>query len=394
MAIVINHNPPTYASAHGDLLFSVYEATKALDPVTYPQYKYVCDIYIAGVLITRTKVWPHPVHKRGVFNIAPIVRAYVAAQLNPAAGIEAQELALNEFYIDVVCKFGEEYDLTTYTNLTVDSTRRYYNHYNGQITGDETILDSFTDKPLSNRPSTGYVRLTDPYFFVPYFVITGTNLGIAITTYDAAGNSINNDSTTLTVSNGTMQLLNLSPIAVDATFPTLGILDPGVAYYEVEIEGTTWFTFHIKCEAMHTPYTLHFLNQFGGFESICFNKKSSKMVDIEKKDFTKLPYTVNSSTGAIEYKNAGNVVNETKSSYASRYMKKLRLSTDFLTDAEWVWLKELAISPNVFITEGSNIIPVTLNMPNYEEKKFINEKTINPLVIDLEYGVSLNAQYR
>lgn len=394
MAIVINDHPDDYSSAHGDLLFSVYEATKAVDPVTYPDYKYVCDIYIAGDLKERKKIPPNPVHFRGVFNIAPIVRSYIAAQLNPAgAGIEAQEFGNGEFFIDVQVKFGEEYNFTLTPALEVDSVRRYYNHYNGQIIDDETVLGDYLDEPLSNRPSRGAVRANDPYFFVPYFVKTGTVFGLAVTTYDASGNAINNDSTTFSASNGTMQLLNLCPIAIDVDFPTLGILNAGVAYYEIEIEGTTYYTFDIKCESIYEPFTIHFLNQLGGFESMCFNKVSRTSYDIERKSFSKLPYSVNSSTGVIEYHNAGNVVNEIKNVYASLQGKKMKFNTDLLTDAEWVWLKELVFSPDVFVTIGSFIVPITITQTNYEEKKFITDR-LNPLQIEVDFGAMLNTQFR
>ena len=49
MAITIQSNPGTYYSAHGNLIWVVYEATKANDPVIYPDYKYVAEIGRAHV---------------------------------------------------------------------------------------------------------------------------------------------------------------------------------------------------------------------------------------------------------------------------------------------------------------------------------------------------------
>jgi hypothetical protein len=391
MAIVLNDNPGTYYSAHGDLLFSVYEAVKAIDPVTYPNYQYVCDIYIGGTLITRTKVYPHPTHKRGIFNIAPIVRAYLLAQLNPAtSGVFVQSMASGEFFIDVQCKFGEDYDYTTYPNLLTDSSRTYYNHYNGQITSDESVLDGFIGNYLTNRPRTANVRFDDPYFFVPY-AISGTITDITVNSYTAAGVLIDADTNSEAVTANACNILNLSPSAINTYFGST-IIPSTAAYYVVDMDGNE-MRFDIVCEPMHEPYTLHFLNQFGGFESVSFNKKSVKTHDIERKEFSRLPYTINASTGAIEYGNAGNVVNETRVAFASRYTSKLKVSTDFLTDDEWTWLRELVMSTNVFITEGTKIIPVAVMASNYEVKKFINDK-LQPLVLDLDYGTQLNTQYR
>ena len=49
MAIVINNTPVDYSSAHGDLVYTVYESVKANDPTTYPNYKYICDVYVLGL---------------------------------------------------------------------------------------------------------------------------------------------------------------------------------------------------------------------------------------------------------------------------------------------------------------------------------------------------------
>jgi hypothetical protein len=186
MAIVINSNPPTYSGLHNDLLFTVYEGVKAIDPTTYPNYKYVCDVYVAGVLIFRAKAFPNPVNKRGLFNIAPILRNYIAQQFNPLAntsGILCQQFGSGEFYLDVVVKFGEEYSFTTYTNLLIDSSRRYYNHYNYQTYSSPTILNNYVDKLASNRPYNNSLLFTAPNYYVPFFSVGSSTINITVNSY-------------------------------------------------------------------------------------------------------------------------------------------------------------------------------------------------------------------
>lgn len=392
MAIVLTDAPPTYSSIHGDLLFTPYEATKATDPVTYPDYKYVCDVYVNAVLIYRAKTFPEPVSKRGVFNIGAIVRAYVATQLvADVSGILTQEMGANEFYLDVQCKFGEEYLFTLTTNLLVDSSRRFYNHYNNQITGsvDETILAAKLDTPLTNRHTTATILLDTPKYFIPFFCSAGS-LSVEVNVFNAANVSIDTGSYSLSTNAGQMQLLNLSPTAIN-TDEGSTLIGTTAAYYIVEIDGYP-FRFDIVCEAIHDVYTIHFLNQYGGFDSMGFRKVSRKKYEVEKRSYSQQPFRI-SSGGVVEYANSGDVVNETKTAYASLFGQKMIITTDNLVDEEWVWLKELQFSPNIYVEIGGKLIPVTITGSTYEEKKWINDK-IKPLQIEVEFGVRLNTQYR
>lgn len=184
MAIVINSNPGDYYSANGDLIFVVYEATKANDPVTYPDYKYVADIYVGLTLVARLKKVPHPDNKRGVFNIGDIVRNYIALAFNPESTVfVSQELGLTEFFIDVTVKFGEEYGFTLYTNLLIDSERRYYNHYNGRMLGMNTALTPYLDKVASTRPYATPVNANDNFTLIPYLPSTNDSFDVIITKY-------------------------------------------------------------------------------------------------------------------------------------------------------------------------------------------------------------------
>jgi hypothetical protein len=426
MAIVINSAPASYSSLHGDLIFTVYEATKATDPVTYPNYKYVCDVYIGGTLAFRAKAFPNPVNKRGVFNIAAIVRNYMALQFNPSgAGVLAQQLGSTEFYLDVQCKFGEEYAYTTYLNVLVDSSRRFYNHYNNQIYSTTTILGDYVGALATNRPYLNSLLYTCSKFFVPFFSTSGT-LDISVTASTATqyipnggfllatggdrlittsgdriiptgfdGGTSSSTSTTAThsytVTAGSLQILNLSPVAINADMP--GIINGTTDSYVVTINGTVSIQFRVADERIFTPYTVHFLNQLGGVESIDFRKLSRKTYDVEKKSYVQQPFRMDGS-GVISYSNAAGVVYETGTTYSSQFKQKMRLSTELLFTQDWKWLKELIFSPLVYLQDGSYIVPVSVTNNNYEEIKFVNERAMKPLVIDIEFGVQLNAQYR
>jgi hypothetical protein len=391
MAIVLNTTPGSYQSAHGDILFAAYEATKATDPGTYPNYKYVCDVYINAVLVSRLKTFPEPTYLRGVFNIGSVVRNYLSHQLNPASGINAQEFGAGEFKIDVICKFGEEYNGVLYTDLTTDSTRTYYNHYNGRLVGDDTILDSYLDLALTNRPAAIDIDLNATNHFIPYFPSTTASLNVVIKTYDYGNTLITTQTDSFSASSAKyLMLFNAGPAAINSVHTNL--INSGVKYYTVKIGATSIYQFNVNSNCKYTTYTLHFLNKFGGYESYDFNKVSRKTVSIDKKDFGKLPYVIDAS-GGLNYKTSNGVLYEDRSTYASQFIEKLKLNSDWVNDGTYTWLTDLMLSPVTYIQQGNYLVPVVIGMTDYEQKKVVNDRLTN-IELNIEYGNRLNAQYR
>lgn len=524
MAIAINDHPGEYYSAHGDLLFVVYEATKSNDPINYPDYKYVADVYIDSVMVARVKKWPQPDSKRGIFNIGSIVRNYLTTIFNPAGAFLAQQLGEEEFFSRVVVKFGEEYDGTLYTNLTVDDERYYFNHYNGKLIGSRTALTSKVGEVITNRPYFNKVMYSGSRSFLTYLPDSNSDFPVEIKTYNsvlirtenstypsnnhgatislpwslsqgvgvdvdlriyknnvliassditASGtfnaivgdiikvqcrtdgslnpwtgggtpyaftrvtedaiviyynqvtsqgaanehllseaifsvkdkdydidivsfngtvpgtSNVDNTNTTLTLPYD-INVFDVSPSGINSEFP--GLINSFVEYYTVKFGGTSIFRFDLVCDPRYENHTLHFLNQYGGFESRDFSKVSRKSIEIDKKSFGKLPYTV-SDAGAIQYSNSNNVYNEQQSTYSSQFKESLILNTDILSDDEYTWLGDLIISPMVYLEQDGYFLPVTIKANNYDYKKQVNDKLTN-LTIELEFGETFNAQYR
>lgn len=388
MAITIQYNPGAFFSTNGDLIFTVVDIVKASDPITYPDYKYIADIYVSGIQVTRLKSVPRPDNKIGIFNIANIVRNYITTNFNPANSLLAQVLGDTEFSISVVVKFGEEYGFTTYTNLTIDSERIYFNFYNGRLLGVLTNLAAYEDKPATVRPYGTPVYSNAKHCYLPYFN-TGTDpIVVTIVSYTAAGTVVHSTGISPIPTDNTMYVFDVSPTILNTAIP--GFTN-GSAYYIVSITSAD-YRFDLKCEAQYEVFTMHFLNRFGGFESRDFTKVSRKILDIEKHDFGKLGYDMDSS-GVITYSNSNKVYNETRSVYSSQYKEKLTLNTDLLTDAEYRWMADLILSTMVFVEVDGYFLPVAINSSNYEFKKTINDDLTN-LTINLEFGESFSAQYR
>lgn len=386
--MVINNTPQDYSSAHGDLVYTAYDSVKANDTTTYPNYKYVCDVYIAGNLIVRLKAFPNPINKRGIFNVGMVVRNYVSALFNPTTNaVKAQEFS--SFFAATQCKFGEEYADTLYTNIITDSVRNFYNHYNGRLVGGYTILPNYTDKFASNRPGATNVLLTSLYAFVPYFPTTTGSITVNFKAYDSAGNQLATANTTITPSGANyLQQLNVSPAAINAV--AANTITAAAAYYTVTI-GTQVYRFNIVCEPRYTPYTLHFLNQLGGYESFVFQKASKKTVDITKKSFTQLGYIINAD-GTMTYYN-GQVLNDNKIVFYGDVMEKKVINTDYVSEGTINWLGELVKSPQVYLEQDGYFIPVIVSEPKYDYKTIAVDRFFN-LMLNIEFADDQNVQFR
>lgn len=398
MALSIQTNPGTYYSVNGDLLFVVVDLVKASDPVTYPDYRYVCDVYVGLEMVARIKSYPRPDNKMGVFNVGNIIRNYIAASFSPVASqLRSQEIGSGEFFIAATMKFGEEYGLTLYTNLLVDSERTYFGHYNGRLIGQNTALSALVDKPVTTRPLITSVNKNASFCFIPYLPTDTDNVTVEVKSYTDSASLINTYSTAIAPSAAnTLQLFNVAPVNLNTISP--GLMPDGVAsYYTVQflnpnITGEPIYRFNLICEAKYEIYTIHFLNKYGGFESRDFTKVSRKTIDIERSEYGKLGYTMDSS-GIVSYANSNNVYNEQRAVYATQYKEKMTLNTDILTDGEYTWLGELILSPIVFVEIDGYFIPCSIAENNYEFRKSVNDSLTN-LTMKIEFGENFNSQYR
>lgn len=378
--------PGLYFSVHSDLVYVIFDP-HSNDSTTYPNYKYIADVYIDSVLVARIRKVQDPVTGNGVFNIGQIVRNYLATSFDPAANVlVAQQLGAGKFHVTVTVKFGEEYNYVSYFNVLEDDPRTVFNNYNGRLVGPASSLIAKANKLATNNPLSGKVLLTSSFYFVPYFPTTTDPVSVTVTP-TGGGSAF---STSFTPSNANdLQVLNISPVALNAIHA--GAITSNTKSYTVQV-GVQFYQITLICEPIYDTYMVHFLNQYGGFESVLFPKVSRTKYKVDRKDFGRLNYFVDQS-GIIRYKNPNGVYTEARTVYAVQFDERLTLNTDLLTDAEYVWLKDLLISPMVYIQDGAYFFPVSISENDYEPRKNKNDDLTN-LTITVEYGQQLNAQYR
>jgi hypothetical protein len=153
-------------------------------------------------------------------------------------------------------------------------------------------------------------------------------------------------------------------------------------YYRVNGQNTagsgavTYFsrTFLIDTTCQkYSPIRLHWLNNLGGFDAFTFTKVSRNFTDIERKMFKKFQ--------PLNYPKTFRA----KTNYYTKLTDTIQINSDGLTDAEWVGLKELVLSPVVMMEYGSTYIPVNIKETNYEEKQYVNDRQLSSLSLTIEY---------
>jgi hypothetical protein len=158
--------------------------------------------------------------------------------------------------------------------------------------------------------------------------------------------------------------------------------DDAAVYYRVNGQNTsgsgaiTYFsrTFVIdKTCQKYSPIRLHWLNNLGGFDAFTFTKVSRNFTDIERKMFKKFQ--------PLNYPKTFRA----KTNYYTKSSDTIQINSDGLTDAEWIGLKELILSPVVMMEYGATYIPVNIKETNYEEKQYVNDRQLSSLSLTIEY---------
>lgn len=368
MALTLESYPTDNSSVSSECLF-VVSSTEALDPVTYPNYKFVLDVYVASTLIARLKAFPDPVNSLGVFDISKVLQPYFDAGLSLASN-KVDYVVRLAYQV----KLGQEYSDTTYTNLITDSTRYVANTYKERPFTSSVVL---ANGLASNMPSTiTCLGTTVDFQLIPYFSnVTGMS-DLATTYYNEAGGII----TTSFINNADfvanrVRVYNIPNSNTNASYAIItGVFDLRINY---------------KC-TKYPVRTLAWLNPFGGYESYTFGLVSKKSIDTERKIFTQLPYQI-SSGGDVSYL-ANTVFYGGRRGFSTNTKSKMKLTSHLLTDNEYTWLADLFKSPDVYMYTSAGWIPVQVAATNYEYRTYLNSR-LSPLEFDVEYSDEFNAQF-
>jgi hypothetical protein len=378
-------NPSGYPSAQDNLWSIAYSSNSG-----QVDFKYVFDVYVDGVQLVRTKIFPEPSNGRGYFDAMPVVSNEITygwfvptSANNSEASWLSQSDTLNEKIYQI--RVGEDYSGTTYLNLASGNVTAY--NYSAPLFKRRQInIGQKLNNWLTNRPLKIKAKTTDK-IIIPYF---GSTLNyINVVPYNANNVALSG----FAYYTNTLKKYNEIDIGVSAlnrmSFSnySFNVITSQVAYYLVNMQNTGATTLtsiirvDIDCNPNYTPINLYFINAYGMFDTARFNLASRLTMDVERKTFEQRNYTFNNSS--VDYYNSQNVYNESKINYGSKSNHSYKLTMDFPNDAEYVWLAELIVSPQIYAEIDGNYYPVTIKNSNYEYSTYTNNK-LRALEIDID----------
>lgn len=406
MAITILQNPEDYAPAYNEINYLV-----SSDKTAQANFKYVCDIYITGVsspAYHRIKASQDPTTGYGVFDVHRILENFLTSDIDKSTyGFQKN----TNSYVKYQCKFGEEFGLsssgtTVYADLTVATARFAYNgifdflDLQDYAATDWLMLDSTrqfltslkSKRVRSDMDSWAHFMISQSNVSgILRVVATSTSGGTTTTDITNAYNGMaTDDEKFVRVSVGPR---NLNLIASGDIFSgSQPIIPTDTASYTVKMmfginttSETLTFTIDDAC-TKNDVYIIHWLNKYGGFDSFAFIRASKQTESIQRTKYKK-------PTGAISGATFGyNKSDRQEINFDTRIKDKVEVLSDWITDAESVWLEELVTSPQVYVDDATHgLVAINIIDTQYEKKKVENLKTFN-LRLTFEYSYVRNRQ--
>ncbi len=135
--------------------------------------------------------------------------------------------------------------------------------------------------------------------------------------------------------------------------------------------------FVIEEECRYERRRLHFLNKYGSFDAFNFDLKSTERREIERKTYKMDAYPMRSTGISRSHSDRAQLVNYTST------QDFIGLKSDFISEAENDWLKQLIESPEIYLefTDGTgakNFKPVeSIVGTSWLEKQTKNDKLFN-----------------
>lgn len=397
MAITINSQPTNYSSMHEPLYFVV-----SSDNTTETNFKYVCDIYINGNLVSRLKSFPQPSSSKGIFNVSNVVRNYWQSYFKPTGVPTAFTHITSDIYINYEVKFGEEYGGTTYLNL--EQTDNFaYNFYPDFFAKD--ILSPFRSEIpygqyITNRDKLALQfdknKLTSQRLFIPYLANKqNTNVDIKLQVYVRNGSTL----TTYTGAEITERdffLIDISPVALNTYLGTSAITTNTTSYdvevFEDNVE-LDLVRVTLDCFPRTESLNLHFLNALGGYDTMNFSMVNRENRAGQKKSFSALEYEYSQVTTAMTRYDANNIFYGGTKNFWGEQTISFALKSNWIREKDYRWLKELIYSPEVYLEWNGYYLPVNVTDSAWQEKKNYQDKQFN-LELNVELASKVNSQFR
>ena len=128
-------------------------------------------------------------------------------------------------------------------------------------------------------------------------------------------------------------------------------------------------------ECKYTPYKITFVNKFGGLQDIWFFKRSNLSMQTTEESYK--ANIVSNGTYSINSRQ--------KTVFDKKGVERLQLNTGFYPESYNEVFRQLSLSEELWITYGTDVLPVTLLSSELIYKTSLNDKLIN-YTMDIEFA--------
>lgn len=345
----------------------------------YAYNRYIFDVYINGVMVLREyKAITFASTTYAYLDVAPIIKNYIQANIS----------SIYFPYIEYQVKYGTESTSGVITTNVVTETSFAWYGYPAFL-NDNLIADlggTYYDGMYFSTNRRRILQLYGNYkTYIPIFksqfyatdIIEWVYNGTTYQRLDSTGVGVYNTAITGADLNLAQDVHLLEQFVISG--------DPIVNMPNSTVQIQTNCT-------KNNPVMLHFLNAMGGFESFLFSGVNRVNTNIERQSINKLGLITTLTSSGLDRdvsldRVANGYLGEVKTNYSNTMTHKIKLVSDYVSETDFLWLRELLASPQVYAQIDNNalMIPVTIETSDWAEKKRGADKIFN-LEIDILLG--------
>jgi len=397
MAITIQQQPQLFSTAGNPVVWT-FES----DQTGQPNFSFIVELYLFGNLYSTHQVFP----QFGVlsrFNASEALKSFLSSPLIVNGTLTTNyNTAITNAWIVVSEKYG------TPPVIAASATAATMKPFNASLRHPDFINWNYQDYNVdSNNPLTpGVLFLTSwprarKYFcgltenIFLGFISNDTSFNVRFRLKDAAGGTIANVLTALTLND--LTVIDCSPATIIANTSITALDFAAAAYYEVIARGTgpginngssETFQIYIDNECHRYPTRrLHWLNKFGVWDSFTFTLVSTESTKVAGSTYER-ESGIWSGTNYIYPLYQGEMT-----TYSKRAEDTMVLNSDWIYEDVQQWLvRELYESPNVYLEASTGAFePVNITNQGYDLKQSRKDGLIMETV-EIKKTYSYNSQ--
>ena len=363
MSITLISTPINPSPAYGEHIWTLDAGAL----VNESGFRYICEIFDGTDKIAELKAEPHPIHGWGKINSQSVIQSFMEFNTSFTEPV----FSAQDSWKTLAFSFGWEYEGTRVTgdttaNRTVfNASPTYLELTNWQTAQPYNLTGTASNKfPLTERRSIRTREDTKQWLY--YFTNSHTNVRL-LEVRNNADNSLQYIDLPVGLRNqdsGRMTGWRVDKPTVDALFGNNLQSWSVRTITEGSVATSEWINFSVKGCNRWNPFSLYWLNRWGGMDSLPFDGRSVTRIEGSREHYNRVQPRINAS-GTVDWDSALH----SRRTYHATSVYRYRLTTDWLLESEQWVLDGLISSPLVWMETENVLYPVQLRTNSVEIKQ-------------------------